>query len=393
MVVVRRFGHWLSTARSCFEEAGYEVQSLRLALPPFCRIKGLKPEGLAAFGKRLEDLCRQEKIDFASVGPARIRDSAQAWDQIPSLIDATDIVFSAGEVANRSHGVDLESVRRAARVVQQCSLLRSDGFGNLRFAALANVNPSVPFLPAAYHAGGPPYFALAMEAADLAVDAFRNATTLMEATSHLIRSIEDHAQQLTVIAESLAKPSFAGIDFSLAPFPEARRSIGAALESMGLPALGYPGSLTAAAILTHCIDNAAFVRTGFNGLFLPLLEDACLAERGSENILGLDELLLYSAVCGTGLDTIPLPGDISIEEIVPLLLDMATLALRLDKPLTARLMPMPGKIAGDPITFDFPYFASGRVLNHRSRPLRRLLAGTERIPMGPRGKIGKASTS
>ena len=39
------------------------------------------------------------------------------------------------------------------------------------------------------------------------------------------------------------------------------------------------------------------------------------------------------------------------------------LALRLDKPLTARLMPVPGAQAGDLTEFDFPYFANGRVLD------------------------------
>lgn len=388
---MRRFGHWLSKVRGCFEEAGYIVQSLRLATPPFCDIKGLKPEGLTSFGKRLEDQCRQESIDFVSVGPARISDPLQAWDRIPSLIGATDIVFSAGELANRQQGIDTGAVHQAARVIHQCGLLRPDGLGNLRFAALANVKPNVPFLPAAYHSGDSPCFALAMEAADLAVDAFRGAGTLVEATNHLIRMIEDHARRLTSIARSLGGPRFSGIDFSLAPFPEVSRSIGTALESMGLSGLGYSGSLTAAGILTHCIDQAKFVRTGFNGLFLSLLEDTCLARRASEEILGIDELLLYSAVCGTGLDTVPLPGDISADEIVPILLDMATLALRLDKPLTARLMPMPGKAAGDYITFDFPYFTSGRVLNYRSRPLRGLLLGAQKVPMGPREKTGVRS--
>jgi hypothetical protein len=62
-----------------------------------------------------------------------------------------------------------------------------------------------------------------------------------------------------------------------------------------------------------------------------------------------------------------------------LLLDLAALALRLDKPLTARLMPIPGKGAGDATTFDFPFFANSRVMELKSEPLKNALAASETI--------------
>jgi uncharacterized protein (UPF0210 family) len=93
------------------------------------------------------------------------------------------------------------------------------------------------------------------------------------------------------------------------------------------------------------------------------LEDNVLAERAAEGHVGIKDLLLYSAVCGTGLDTIPLPGDITQDQISAILFDLAFLSLRLDKPLTARLMPIPGKKAGEPTSFDFPYFANSKVMN------------------------------
>jgi uncharacterized protein (UPF0210 family) len=117
---------------------------------------------------------------------------------------------------------------------------------------------------------------------------------------------------------------------------------------------------------------------------LPLLEDATLAKRGAEGVLSVTDLLLYSAVCGTGLDTIPLPGDVSVEQIYAILLDVAALAMRLDKPLTARLMPIPGKHAGDETGFDFEFFANSRVLNLPSQPLKGLLTGKETLKISPR---------
>jgi uncharacterized protein (UPF0210 family) len=75
-------------------------------------------------------------------------------------------------------------------------------------------------------------------------------------------------------------------------------------------------------------------------------------------------------VCGTGLDTVPLPGDTSVDQIVPVLLDLCALALRLDKPLTARLMPVPGKRAGEPTQFDFGFFRNSKVMGLDAGPLR-----------------------
>jgi uncharacterized protein (UPF0210 family) len=137
--------------------------------------------------------------------------------------------------------------------------------------------------------------------------------------------------------------------------------------------------------MTNAIDRAVFPRAGFNGLFMPLLEDSTLAVRAAEGSLSIKDLLLYAAVCGTGLDTIPLPGDTTAEQIAPVLLDLAALALRLDKPLTARLMPVPGKAAGEETSFAFEYFANSKVLQLDSSPLEGLLASDLTLDISPRG--------
>jgi uncharacterized protein (UPF0210 family) len=84
------------------------------------------------------------------------------------------------------------------------------------------------------------------------------------------------------------------------------------------------------------------------------------------------------------LDTLPLPGDLSSGQLNAVLLDLAALAARLDKPLTARLMPIPGKKAGDPTEFDFPYFANSRVMAVQSRPLQGALRSGMDLDLQPR---------
>jgi uncharacterized protein (UPF0210 family) len=147
------------------------------------------------------------------------------------------------------------------------------------------------------------------------------------------------------------------------------------------------GSLAAAAILADALDKADFPRVGFSGLLFAQLEDSILAARAVQGHLTVKDLLMYSAVCGTGLDTVPLPGEITPEELTPLLLDLAALAMRLDKPLTARLMPVPGKKAGEATSFDFPFFANSRVMPLQSQPLKGHLAGGESFSVEAR-KVG-----
>jgi hypothetical protein len=191
-----------------------------------------------------------------------------------------------------------------------------------------------------------------------------------EGRQALVDKIEKHGKAIAKIAKyELSDVRFGGIDFSLAPFPSEALSLGTAVEKLGIPKIGLHGSLAAAAILTESIDRADFPRTGFSGLMMPVLEDATLALRAAEGTLTVKDILLYSAVCGTGLDTVPLPGDTSAEQITALLLDLAALALRLDKPLTARLMPVPGKKAGDPTSFDFGFFANSKVMALEAVPL------------------------
>ena len=373
-------GDLLRIAQPAFTKAGYELQSARLAIVPFSRLfadSDLK--GLTRFAQELEAAAKDEGFAYVSLGPA-LPESPDSYVYIPEALAGTQDAFFSGSMTTQDGEVSLNAVHQCASIIQQASSISVDGFTNLRFAALANVAAGSPFFPAAYHQGAEPCFALATEAADLAVAAFSGASSLQEARDSLVDSIEAHAQVLASISQKIEEQSklkFRGIDFSLAPFPSEERSLGAALERLGVPALGIHGSLAAASILADTIDRANFPRAGFSGLLLPVLEDAILAQRVAEGELSLKDLLLYSAVCGTGLDTIPLPGDTSSEQLTAVLLDLACLSTRLAKPLTARLMPIPGKKAGDPTGFDFAYFANSRVLPIYAVKLTRLLAGEE----------------
>lgn len=388
-LVLQKAGIFAQHAKQAFETAGYPVQTLRMATPPFADF--LVPEDYTNAASRIEVFAHSEGFEYVALGPA-LTHKPDSYRIIPELLANSGNLFFSGHLTTHQAQISLPAVRACAEVIHQAARLEKDGFANLRFAALANVPPWAPFFPAAYHQGKAPAFALALEAADLAVNAFTDAESLESARMDLIKRIETHAQALEAVGERLAHAyqiEFKGLDFTLAPYPEPEKSIGNALEQLGLPAIGLAGSLAAAAFLTDTLDRASFKRTGFNGLMLPLLEDATLAKRGAQGVLTVTDLLLYAAVCGTGLDTIPLPGDTTVDQIYAILLDLAGLSLRLDKPLTARLMPIPGKQAGDETGFDFEFFSNSKVLALPAEPLTGLLGGDEIISIFARHKTIK----
>jgi len=386
-------GEAVAEVKQALQDSGYTVQSTRLAAPPFARVLGAQADKVVEYAQALEDACFVHGIDYATLGPARITDPPAFFHVIPDAIGATQNVFASVIIADAANGVSVPAAKLAAEVIRRCSALTPDGgpasagLGNLRFGALANVPSGVPFLPAAYHDDAEPMLAIGAEAADLAVRACQEATSLADARARLVYAIEAEAQKITEAYKHSGGRrgiNFGGIDFSYAPYPDPARSLGAALERLSGARVGEHGTLAAAAFLTEAVERAQFKRAGFSGLFLPVFEDAVLAERAAQGLLTLSDLLLYSSVCGAGLDTIPLPGDVSVEALTAILLDVAVLALRLNKPLTARLMPIPDKQAGEPVAFNFEFFAPSRVLAPRASGLGGLLAEAGNFDLGQR---------
>lgn len=385
---IRSLAQTLKNARAKLEDAGYEVQTIRLATPPPSEMGNPVPaDALLSLAKQLEAECFVQEIDYASIGPA-IPNRMEGYEAIPEVLAATESIFASGLIADLETGLSFPAAKACARAMHEISSISPDGFANLRFAALANVGSGAAFFPAAYHRGGRPALAVAPEAVDLAVTAFSDADTPQEAARILVERIEGHTAVISRLVQTATVKDgvrFLGIDFSMAPFPDQARSLGSALQALGIPQVGLAGTTAAAAFLADCLDRAQFKRTGFCGLMFPVLEDSVLAHQAAQGALRVYDLLLYSTVCGTGLDTIPLPGDTTPEALYALLLDVGALALRHDKPLTARLMPIPGKKAGDDIHFDFAYFADSRVMTLDAAPLGGMLEEPGFLDIGPHG--------
>jgi hypothetical protein len=367
--------------------SGWEVQTARLATTPIWQFTEGKNE--VARIKEMEKVSKAAGFDYLSIGPARLSD-LQTYERIPEILGATDSVFCSAFLTHPHTGVNRNAVRACARVIHSSAQVSPDGFANLRFCAMSHVRPFTPFFPAAYSYGPEPAFAVAVECADTAVSAFAGAADIQEGRARLLESLNGAGAELSADAISISREfgvAFKGIDFSLAPFPEDWCSIGKALESMGVAQIGYMGSLSSAAILADALERGTWPRTGFNGLMLPVLEDSVLAERSASGHFSIKDLLMISAVCGTGLDTVPLPGDTSGEKIEALLLDIASLSQRLGKPLTARLMPVPGLKSGDLTRFDFNFFRNSRVMDFPAGEMGALFQNSAHVDIRARRRV------
>ncbi|NSW51614.1 MAG: DUF711 family protein [Anaerolineae bacterium] len=347
---------------------GDMVQSIRMATNSFCHFLSLGDASKAIQKAiELEQAAIYAGVDYLSLGPA-LPGFPGSYRLIPEILGETRRVFFTGEIANAEYGVDLSAIHQCSAVIKALGELEENGFANLFFAATANLPGRIPFLPAAYQNGNGSGFALAIEAGDVAVSAIMSAGTLEEARHSYIEQIEWHAKRLEqLIQEIIKEPQFEevefyGFDMTPAPYITEERSVGTVLAQLSGVPVGSQGSLAAAAFLMDALDQARFRRSGFNGLMMPVLEDVVLAKSAADGTLSIRDLLLMSTVCGTGLDTVPIPGETSTQAIEAILRDVAFLSSRLQKPLTARLMPIPGKKAGEMTAFQFDYFVNTRVM-------------------------------
>jgi uncharacterized protein (UPF0210 family) len=375
------------TLKTRLTEAGIEVQTCRLATSPFAHYTAeWSVEQSLNWIARFEQETQAAGFDFYSLGPALVEFPA-SYVLALDILKQSHNAFLSGVIADR-FAVYPTAIQAAAHVIHEAAGIDPNGFANLQFTALANVPAGVPFFPAGFAPEGKPLsFALAVECADVVWNAFANQTSLSTARAAMLRDLEDFAAHIEPICETTALEfniQFGGFDFSPAPYPAEGCSLGYAVEAVGKDRVGQDGSLAEAAVIADTLDQGTWKRAGFNGLMLPVLEDPGLAKRAEEGTLLVKDLLMYSAVCGTGLDTVPIPGDCSEAEIAAILFDVAALSVRLGKPLTVRLMPIPGKKAGEPTHFDFSYFAASRVLPISSGQVGQPLNGNESIPLAPR---------
>lgn len=354
----------LREAQREFEQQGYTVESVRITTQPLAElVRGQSDTESLSFLKALDDLAAKESF-LPNIGPGMLRDGddphnmqllAQALSSL-SQLNASAII--AGD-----DGIHWKVIREAARLVRYVADHSPHSQGTFNFAATAMLGPYGPFYPGAYHLGSGERLAIGFEGANVVQEVFaRTHGDFDAAVAELTRQLTIHAKVAAGVGAQVASRhgwTFMGVDPTPAPLADV--SIGGAIEAFTGAKFGASGTMTAALVITTAVKAVPVKQIGYSGLMVPVMEDKLLARRWAEGTYDSDALLAYSAVCATGLDTVPLPGDISEAQLMRIYGDVASLAWKWHKPLAARLQPVAGKRAGDQTDFHDQYLFNTKI--------------------------------
>ena len=358
----------LREGESQMATAGFEVQTIRIATNPFG--EWLVTDDQENVNKRLNDLnslLSDCDINFCSLGPSN--DPEHTTAVCPEIVSIAPGRFSCS--ANISAG-DINAALAAANCIQTISL-KDDGdhlkggLGNFRFAAASCID-TVPFFPGARApqdlGKNAIAFAVGLENGGFAKELLHEAGSIENVQTVFHDKMRKELLPIQQICEGLEKEGveYRGIDTSLNPSLDDGGSVAEAIECLDeVEVFGNPGTLAAAAAVTTSLQSIPDIKTtGYSGLMLPVLEDNRLAELDT---LTIQKLLCISSVCGVGIDTVPIPGDVSDKSLASLILDVAALACRWNKPLSCRVFPVPGRQAGMATSFDSPYMCNSSIFS------------------------------
>ena len=387
----------LQNLQSQFEKQNYEVQTVRIATNPFAEYLLINDDPLDVDKKsqvqdrlqQLDSLLAQHDIQFCSLGPSK--DPIHTRQICPMIIESSPRFSCSADVS----AIDLDAAEAAAECILTVSHLESKnylmgGLGNFRFCSASSCRNFIPFFPGAkceslYENKESSIFpktsvgfALGLENGELIHDLLSQSKSISNIKSTFGQGIVDAFDPLEKICENFVNEyssqsnidsdysfTYLGIDNSLNPSLSHDGSIAKAIETLDevqIP-FGEQGTLAAAAAITTTLQSLPLKLTGYCGLMLPVCEDQRLSELGKNSQLTISQLLCISSVCGVGVDTVPVPGDLKKEKLQGLILDVAALASRWDKSLSCRVFPVPDLKAGDITDFDSPHLCNSCVFN------------------------------
>ena len=336
----------LRKAQAEFQARGYEIESVRVTTQPLAElVSGMSETQALTFLQQLDNVSVKENF-LPNVGPGMLKDSDDpaAMHLLERALSTLPNIEASAIIADDA-GIHWKTIRRTAELVKYVSEHSVNSQGNFNFTATAMLKPLAPFFPGSYHTGAGKQFAIGFESANVVRDVFlQDKANADKATTDLANALAKHAAVANAIGDKISAETgwqYVGLDPTPAPLGDV--SIGAAIEAFTGARFGSSGTLTAARVITAAVKAVPGKQVGYSGLMVPVMEDKLLAKRWAESTYNTDSLLAYSAVCGTGLDTVPLPGDVSVQQIEWILSDVATLAVKWNKPLSGRLLPVNGK--------------------------------------------------
>jgi uncharacterized protein (UPF0210 family) len=373
-----RIGHFarnlVTVCNQIGEKYGIPVVNKRIAVSPISVVgAAMSSSQLVDVAHLLDEAATEVDVDFiggftALVEKGISRGDSSLIEAIPYALANTDRVCASVNVASTKAGINMDAVLLMGKAIKQAAMLtaKEDGIACAKLCVFANIPQDIPFMAGAY---------LGIGEADAVINVgvsgpgvIKNAVDrALESDSGLdlgqiSELIKKTAYKVTRVGELIGREvanqlniKFGVVDLSLAPTPHVGDSVGEIFQSLGLMSIGVPGTTAALALINDAVKKGgAFASSrvgGLSGAFIPVSEDLNIAEAARKGHIGLEKLEAITAVCSVGLDMIALPGDTTEETIAAIIADEMAIGVINNKTTATRLIPVPGKKAGDSAYF------------------------------------------
>ncbi len=356
------------------QKYGIPVVNKRIAVSPIAVVAaGLPPEDMVAMAHCLDAVAREVQVDFIGGFSALVEKGISRGDRaliaaIPEALSTTGRVCASINVASTRAGINMDAVLLMGRTVKLAAAASADrdGLACTKLCVFANIPEDMPFMAGAYlgigeadavinvGVSGPGVVRKAVDralASDPEMDLGR-LSELIKKTAYKVTRVGELIGR--EVAQRLKIP-FGVVDLSLAPTPNVGDSVGEIFQSLGLLAIGVPGTTAALALINDAVKKGgAFASSkvgGLSGAFIPVSEDLNISEAARDGHLCIEKLEAITSVCSVGLDMVAIPGDTSEETLAAIMADEMAIGVTNNKTTAARLIPVPGKKAGDKAFF------------------------------------------
>ncbi|MCC6580374.1 MAG: PFL family protein [Phycisphaeraceae bacterium] len=357
-------------------EFGVQVVNKRIAVTPIASVASAHgAEAMVRIAKALDEAADQLGVDFIGGMSAMVHKgitpSARALiDALPQALGSTSHVCGSLNVATTRAGINMDAVRLAGQTITALAQTTAGqgGIGAAKLVVFANIPEDNPFMAGAICGEGEGEATLNVGVSGPGV-VKRALERLIAANPGDKLTLTDLAEEIKITAFRVARVGeligrevagrlgvrFGILDLSLAPTPKVGDSIGEILQVMGIRAIGGPGSTAAIAMLNDAVKKGgAFASSsvgGLSGAFIPVMEDHALAEAARDGSLTLAKLEAMTSVCSVGLDMVALPGDTDSDTLAAIIADEMAIGVVNNKTTACRLIPVPGKKAGESVSF------------------------------------------
>ncbi|MFA4957584.1 MAG: PFL family protein [Candidatus Methanoperedens sp.] len=367
---VSGYGKKLITEASKLEDKyGIPIINKRISVTPVALIieACVEPDAPVQIAKVLDIASKDVGIDFiggygALVQKGMTRADERLIDSLPEMLSSTERVCAFLNVASTVSGMNMDAVIRLGKTLKEISSRTENGIGCAKFVVFANAPEDNPFMAGAFHGVGEPDFSLNIGISGPGVvrsvvekNKDCNLTELSEVIKRTTFKITRAGELIgRELASNLGVP-FGIVDISLASTNKVGDSVAGIVEMMGVEKMGAPGSTAALALLIDAVKKGGAMASGnvggLSGTFIPVSEDSCMNEAVRVGALSIEKLEALTAVCSVGLDMIAIPGDTQASTISAIIADELSIGVVNNKTTGVRLIPVPGKKAGDYVNF------------------------------------------